>query len=147
MIAGSYTTAIIAGLSVPLVDTAFFAHSPASTRATMQGLLTASILIGGLLGTLGSMPLTARFGRKIALITCGAICVAASIGMGVVNNFTALVVLRGVLGLSVGMSATLCPLYNAETAPPEKRGVVGAVYQVSHTSDIVELLQQSRCES
>lgn len=113
-----------------MVNSTFFPGASSGERATLQGLLTASILVGGLIGTLISMPLSNRFGRKIALIVCGCICVAASVGMGLVLNFAALVVLRTILGLSVGMSATVAPLYNAETVTPEQRGVVGAVFQV-----------------
>lgn len=127
----SYTTAIIAGISTPMINSTFFPGSSTGERATLQGLLTASILVGGLIGTVMSMPLSNRFGRKISLIVCGSICVVASVGMGLVMNFVAVVVLRTILGLSVGMSATVAPLYNAETVTPEKRGVVGAVFQVS----------------
>ena len=126
----SYTTAIIAGVSTPLINETFFPQASSGSQATLQGLLTASILIGGLVGTLGSMPLTAKFGRRVALIICGTICAAASVAMGLVNSFVPLVLLRTALGLSVGMAATVCPLYNAETVAPAKRGVVGAVFQV-----------------
>ena len=126
----SYTTAIIAGLSTPLINSTFFPDASSGTRATLQGMLTASILVGGLIGTVLSMPLSNRFGRRISLMVCGCICVAASVCMGLMRNFVGVVVLRTILGLSVGMSATVAPIYNAETVVPEKRGVVGAVFQV-----------------
>ncbi len=112
------------------MSSSFFPNASSGAQSALVGLLTASILLGGWIGSGVSVPLTARFGRRKALIACGAICAVASIVMGLVNNFVALVVLRTMLGLSVGMSTTLGPLYNAETVPPVRRGVVGAVFQV-----------------
>jgi len=127
-----YNTAIIAGLSTPLIDHQFFSDRSPSSRASFNGLLTASILIGGLIGTALSVPLSNRVGRKISFIVCGCICVIGAVGMGVLGQaFAALVALRALLGVSVGMTATLCPLYNAEVSPVEKRGMVGTVYQIS----------------
>jgi MFS family permease len=112
----SYTTAIIAGLSTALVNEHFFPYSSASAQSAYVGLLTASILIGGLLGSFLSLPLTMRHGRKVALAICGSVCICASIAMALVNDFTSLITLRFILGLSVGSTATLCPLYIAEVS-------------------------------
>jgi SP family sugar:H+ symporter-like MFS transporter len=126
----SYNTAIIAGLSGPLIEHVYFPSSSLSFQASMTGVLVSCILVGAFIGTMISLPLTNRWGRKISLIVCGLICCGACIGMGFVENFIGLVLLRTVLGLSVGMTTTVCPLYSAECSPVNKRGAVGTVYQV-----------------
>ena len=125
-----YNTGIIAGLSGPLIDRLFFPDSTNSFRASMTGILVSSILIGGFIGTMLSLPLTNRFGRKISFIVCGSICVAACVGLAFIDSFVGVVLLRTLLGVSVGMTTTVCPLYSAECSPISKRGAVGTVYQV-----------------
>jgi MFS family permease len=68
-----------------------------------------------------------RIGSRITLLVCGIIWVATTLGMGLVQSFTALLVVRLVLG--IGEGATLPAAARALTnwTPVEKRGFAQGV--------------------
>lgn len=143
----SFNSAIIAGLSEPLIHDVFFASSSSGFQASMMGLLTASILIGAFIGTITSLPFSNRYGRRVSLMVCGVIAVAACVGLAFVPTFAGLVAVRALLGVSVGMTTTICPLYTAECAPVSKRGMAGTAYQVSVDSRISRVSRMAVTES
>lgn len=126
-----YNTSIISGLSYTLVVNTYFSGvSDASELSTMQGLLTACTMIGALLGSLIGPYQANRYGRRAALSTCGIITAAFCIALGAVDNFIAACVLRVCVGVGVGFSCTVGPLYMAEVAPVHLRGSLGVLFEV-----------------
>lgn len=134
----SYNTGIIAGLSGPLIKAQWFSESASNFQASMTGVLVSSVLVGGWVGSMIGVPLTQRVGRKMAFVITGLICVAACLALGFVESFIAVVLIRAALGVSVGMTATVCPLYNAECTAVERRGAVGTTYQVRTNGSLTQ---------
>lgn len=130
----SYNTGIIAGLSRPLIEGHWFSGSSSDFQASMTGVLVSSILIGAWIGSMISVTISQRIGRKLSFVLIGLICAASCLALGFIESFIGVVLIRAALGVSVGMTATVCPLYNAECTPVERRGMVGTTYQVRNVN-------------
>ena len=72
-----------------------------------------------------------RFGRRTGLLILSVLGVVPPLIMGLVNVFAAQLISRTILGIALGMSATLTPLYVVEMADPEVRGQLGTIFQFS----------------
>jgi len=103
----------------------------------MQGVFTATILIGAMIGSLGGGWYCDKFGRKISVITMGVIGSFCPIAVAVSPNLALMMVSRGILGLSVGLATVACPTYVSENAPESKKGTLGTLFQLAITFGIV----------
>ena len=115
----------------PLIDGTFFAHESADRCSFLKGILTAEILIGAFVGSFTSMPLTNKYGRKFGLFLCGTIAFVGALLLSLIDSFTAIILSRTLLGLAVGFTGTLGPLYVNEMSPESIRGQLGTVFQIS----------------
>lgn len=96
-----------------------------------------SLLVGAIIGAFSSGVLTDRFGRKKILIvvalffavTCALTAVAASPELFIGARLFG--------GLAVGAASVLSPMYVAEVAPPDKRGMLVSIYQLTITLGIL----------
>ena len=102
-----------------------------------QELLTTMAVIGQIVGALGGGVLANAIGRKksTVLIVVGyavfALLDAFSVSMPM------LLTARLLIGVTVGVSVVVIPVYIAELAPAAKRGSFGAAYQVAIVSGII----------
>ncbi|EON62583.1 hypothetical protein W97_01807 [Coniosporium apollinis CBS 100218] len=107
---------------------------------TKQGWLTAILELGAWVGTLYSGFLAEILSRKYAILINVAIFI-----VGVVIQATAITgagassILGGrfVTGMGVGSLSMIVPMYNAEIAPPEVRGALVGLQQLSITLGIM----------
>jgi sugar porter (SP) family MFS transporter len=95
----------------------------------MQGFMTASALIGTVIGALFAGKPGDRLGRKRCLQWAGVLFFVSAAGCAVAWDFWSLVVFRVIGGLGIGGSTVICPMYLAEIAPPQWRGRLGAFFQ------------------
>ena len=72
-----------------------------------------------------------RFGRRVGLIVLSVLGALPPLIMGTVNIFAVQLAVRTVLGIALGMAATLTPLYVVEAADTEVRGQLGTIFQFS----------------
>jgi sugar porter (SP) family MFS transporter len=109
-----------------------------SSKATLEGLITSSFVLGALCGAIAATYLGEKFGRQRTIFigacvyTCGAIIQGSSIRFWVM-----LCVGRLITGLSVGCNGVLCPTYISEVAPANIRGVLSSCYQLMTTLGII----------
>ncbi|MDP0497700.1 MAG: sugar porter family MFS transporter [Verrucomicrobiota bacterium JB024] len=97
----------------------------------LQGLWVAAVPLGALIGALFGGRVSDRFGRKKGLIF-NAILFIAGIALAAVSpTFWVFVAARLMMGLAIGNSAVITPMYMAEVAPPESRGRILFMYQLS----------------
>lgn len=130
-----YDEGIIAG-SLDLVRTYFnltATHIGIMAAALPFGALFGSMLIGAFMATKG----VKLFGRRTLLSCAGGLFFLGALGAGFADTISILVFSRLILGLAIGMASVLTPLYLAETAAPEARGAVVAIYQLAMTVGIV----------
>ena len=102
-----------------------------------QELLTTMAVVGQIVGALAAGPLANAIGRQksMVLITAGyavfAVLGATSVSMPM------LLVARLLLGLTIGVSVVVVPVYVAESAPAAVRGSLSAAYQLMTVSGVV----------
>ena len=127
----SYNTTIVGGLARPIIR-AFYPDGE-DGQESLEGLLVACILFGGLGGALLAPALADKIGRPGAVTVCGLCATFFPVLLAVfaTTSFGWVVVLRTCVGVAIGMSAVLGPLYIAERAPLDIRGKLGTVYQVA----------------
>ena len=70
-------------------------------------------------------------GRRFVSLLSASIFVGACLLMALSPNLTWLIVGRGLIGVAVGFAATTVPMYIAEIAPPESRGKLVTVNNIS----------------
>uniref|UniRef100_A0A060T9Q9 ARAD1C39600p n=1 Tax=Blastobotrys adeninivorans TaxID=409370 RepID=A0A060T9Q9_BLAAD len=105
----------------------------------LQGLLTSILELGAWVGCLLNSYLADRFGRKntvniaVAFFCIGVIVQACSHG----GNYDYILGGRFVTGIGVGSLSMIVPLYNGELSPPEIRGSLVAIQQLSITFGIM----------
>jgi len=92
-------------------------------------------MIGSLLGG----ALCDKYGRKFTLCIGSIITISGALSTAFSIHFSTLLVLRGVLGLGVGLVGVVCPLYVSESAGEYhegKSGLLGTLFQLAITIGI-----------
>jgi sugar porter (SP) family MFS transporter len=94
-------------------------------------IVMASALWGTVAGAMtGGIP-TNKYGRKNTLIGIGVLYFVSALGSAFANNPYTFAFFRFIGGLGIGASTIAAPAYISEIAPPEKRGRLVAMYQLS----------------
>ncbi|KAE8452949.1 hypothetical protein EG329_012136 [Mollisiaceae sp. DMI_Dod_QoI] len=116
-----------------LVMQNFEAHFPSLTGSTIQGWLVSALELGAWFGALFCGYLADRISRKYSMLVA---VVIFTIGTGLqtgAQNPGMLFGGRVVGGIGIGMFSMVIPLYQAEIAPPELRGSLVSLQQLSIT--------------
>ncbi|MDD8015189.1 MAG: sugar porter family MFS transporter, partial [Acidobacteriota bacterium] len=95
------------------------------------GWFASSALLGCIIGTMIAGALADRFGRKPVLIAAAAFFFISALYSTIPPDFGVLIPARIIGGFGVGIASVLSPLYISEFSPAERRGRLGALYQLS----------------
>lgn len=125
-----FDTAVISG-TLPFITPYF-----GLTEATL-GWAVASVILGAMAGLLFAGELSDKFGRKRVLIAAGAAFALSAIGTALAEDLTFFVAARLLGGMAVGAASMVSPLYIAEISPPEKRGLLVSLNQLTIVIGIV----------
>ena len=125
-----YDTGVISGAIL------FVAKGFTLSTAT-QEFVVSVVLIGCVLGAAGAGWLADRFGRKRTLLGAGLVFGFGALGSAFAPNVETLVVARLVVGLAIGISSVVSPLYISEVAPAKFRGGLVSLYQFAITIGIL----------
>ena len=98
--------------------------------ATQKGWGTSSALIGCMVGALACVFMADKYGRKRLLIIAGLLFTISAIGTALATTFFWFNFYRIVGGVAMGIALNLSPMYIAEIAPPEKRGMYVSINQL-----------------
>lgn len=101
------------------------------------GWAFSSLLFGCVVGSFIAGRLTDQYGRRRLLILVALLFALTSIGTAAAGSFSTFVAARFLGGLAVGAVSLLSPMYVSEVSPPEIRGRLGAMYQMSIVSGIL----------
>lgn len=102
-----------------------------------QELVTSAVLVGSFMGAIGAGWFTRRFGGRVANMLAGGIFVVGAIASAMSDSAQALTMARLLVGVGIGITAVAAPLYVAEIAPPDRRGLMITLYQLFITIGIL----------
>lgn len=117
-----FDTAVIAGTTQGL--SAAFDLAPAAL-----GMTVSSALWGTLLGALFAGRPGDRFGARDCLRAIALLYVVSALGCWLAPNLAVLVGARVLGGIAIGASSVLAPIYLAEIAPANRRGMMVGAFQ------------------
>lgn len=118
-----YDTGVISGAILFIKDD--FDLSP-----FLEGAVVAALLLGAMVGAAVAGPLSDRLGRRRLILIGAVIFALGALGAALAPSTGVLVAARFVLGLAVGSTALIVPLYLSEVAPTEIRGRVTSLNQL-----------------
>ncbi|MHB8461936.1 MAG: sugar porter family MFS transporter [Vulcanimicrobiaceae bacterium] len=124
-----YDTGVISGA---LLFIAHDFHLPLHT----QEFVVSVVLIGAMLGAIGSGACADRFGRRATLVSAGVIFGVGALGSALAPSAMLLIVARFVVGIAIGLSSVVSPLYISEVSPSKVRGGLVSLYQFAITIGI-----------
>ncbi len=136
---GLWPTSIIAalggllfGYDIGVVSGAqtFFAEEFGLSDAQIQ-LAVASVSVGAIIGSIFGGRFADRFGRRGALLWLGVLFGVGAVATALAPTFLVFVIIRVIVGLAVGASAMITPMYLTEIAPPHLRGRIGSLSQTA----------------
>lgn len=119
-----YDTGIISG-TLPLIGDDFHLNS------TMKEMVASAILLGAVCGAFIAGSLSEKYGRRATTCVVSAVFVIGATSCAFSPNVWTLIVARLVLGLAVGGSTQVVPMYISELAPQERRGSLVTMFNVA----------------
>lgn len=125
-----YNTAVIAP-ALPFIARHF------GLGPGMEGAVVAAVLVGGFAGSIVAGGAAKRWGQRPVLMGCAVLFAAGALGSALANSALLLMFWRLVLGLAVGASSAVAPLYVGETAPSRWRGALVSGIQLAITLGIL----------
>ena len=97
----------------------------------LVGLWVGCVPLGALFGAMLGGKVSSLLGRKKGLLLNAFLFIAGIVLAAAAPGFWVFVVARLLMGLAIGNSAVITPMYMAEVAPPETRGRILFMYQLS----------------
>ncbi|MCD7035817.1 sugar porter family MFS transporter [Metabacillus sp. GX 13764] len=125
-----YDTGVISGAllfiknDIPLTD-------------ALQGVVVSSLLVGAIIGAGFSGMLSDRIGRRKVVLLISIVFAFGALGAALSVNAVMLILFRIVIGLAVGGSTALVPVYLSEMAPTHIRGALSSLNQLMITIGIL----------
>ncbi|MFT8777459.1 MAG: sugar porter family MFS transporter [Gluconacetobacter liquefaciens] len=119
-----YDTGIISG-ALLLITRDFHLGS------TDQEFVASAILAGAVIGAVGTGWLSERFGRRTTVMIVTALFVTGALACSMAPDVGTLIAARVYLGLGVGGSTQVVPMYISELAPAAQRGRLVTLFNVA----------------
>ena len=139
-----YDTAVISGVTSAITHNFVTPrHLDAADANLLSGLAISIALLGCVLGAAVAGPVSTRIGRRAGLLIAGVLFLVSSLGAGYPEFFWSLfgavgdralpafLFYRVMGGTAIGMASMLAPMYIAEVAPPETRGMLVTFQQIA----------------
>jgi MFS family permease len=102
-----------------------------------QGILVSSMPLGAMVGAIAAGRIAESLGRRRTLIADGLLLIAATALTVVAPGLALLLVGRAIVGIGVGVASSVVPLYLSEIAPPDRRGRLVTVNQLTITLGVM----------
>jgi sugar porter (SP) family MFS transporter len=125
-----YDTSVISGAILFVRNQ--FNLTPVETEVAVSAVLAGAVIGAALAGYFGD-----RFGRKPVLIFNAILFGIFAVVTGLANGLPLFLAARFVVGIAVGVTSMLTPLYIAELSPPKIRGALVTLNQLAIVTGIV----------
>jgi sugar porter (SP) family MFS transporter len=96
-----------------------------------EGFATGSLAIGAIIGCILAGQIADKYGRRPGLMLAASLFCASSIAMALSPNRDIFILARLIAGIGVGTASMLSPMYISEIAPPDIRGRLVAMNQLT----------------
>jgi MFS transporter, SP family, major inositol transporter len=100
-------------------------------------LITSAIVAGALVGSMAAGPISDKIGRRLVIVFAAIIFIVGSITAAASISIDMLVISRLVLGLAIGATSQIVPVYIAELAPAARRGGLVVLFQLAVVGGIL----------
>lgn len=108
-----------------------------SLSVAQQQTVTTAVVIGEIFGALFAGALSNRIGRKSTMVLVAVTYALFSLLSGLAWDVPVLIGARFLLGLTIGVSVVVVPVFVAESAPSRVRGAFLVLYQVATVVGII----------
>lgn len=125
-----FDTAVIAGATQALTEQ--YRLTPGSLGFTVSIAVWGTVLGAAIAGWFGD-----KYGRRDSLRGLALIYLVSALGCALAPNWMVLVVMRFLVGLAIGGSSVLGPMYIAEIAPARWRGRLVGLFQFNVVAGIL----------
>ncbi len=95
------------------------------------GFSVSSLTVGSILGNFTGGILADKIGRKVVLIGTATLFAVCALGTALSDSLAFFIAARVVGGIGVGMAILVAPMYIAEVAPKEYRGMLVSINQLN----------------
>jgi sugar porter (SP) family MFS transporter len=102
-----------------------------------QELVTSLLLVGCMIGALTAGRIADKVGRKLTVLGTAIVFIIGVLLAAFTPTYGVLLVARVVIGLAVGTSSMIVPLYIGEVVPPRSRGALVSLNQLAITIGIL----------
>ena len=99
--------------------------------------ITTTVLIGAVLGAITSGKLSDFLGRKKMIIVNAIIFTIGALGCALATNIEMLIIMRVIIGIAIGITSYVVPMYIAEVSPTRRRGALVTLNQLMITIGIL----------
>lgn len=125
-----YDTGVISGALL-------FIKQDWDVSSFIQGCIVSSVLVGAVIGSLGSGKITDNFGRKTVILATAVIFFVGSIASAFATSPVMLMCFRILIGIAIGVASYAVPLYISEISPDKIRGSLVSLNQLAITIGIL----------
>jgi SP family xylose:H+ symportor-like MFS transporter len=108
-----------------------FLRAEFNLDAVKEGFTTGTLALGCIAGCLFAGGLADKYGRKPGLILAASVFCVSSLAMALAPSLPFFLTGRFFAGTGVGMASMLSPMYIAEISPPEVRGRMVTINQLT----------------
>lgn len=112
-----YDTGIVSGALV-------FIRQTYSISTLLQEMIVSALVLGALIGAFFSGKLAHQFGSRKMLIYTSLTFIVGTLLSGLAANVYILIVARFLIGIAIGITSYVSPLFISEMAPPKNRGAL-----------------------
>lgn len=118
---------VVIGGAKPFYETFFGIEADPS----MQGLAMSIAIAGCLVGAMVAGFFADLFGRKPLLLFSAIVFLLSAYMTGAVDTFVPFLIARLIGGVAIGVASGMSPMYIAEVSPPETRGQMVSINQLT----------------
>lgn len=119
------------GLTSSALDELAVTYGLSKTDHALTGMLVSGIFWGALAGAILASIMATRLGRKASIILCAVLFILGASCVGLSTVYIIGFAGKVVIGLAIGISAVIVPMYVSEVSPPEIRGTALFFFQAA----------------
>lgn len=99
--------------------------------------ITTTVLVGAVVGAIASGRLSDYLGRKRMIIANAVVFAIGAVGCAYANSLSMLTIMRLAIGIAIGITSYVVPMYIAEISPTRQRGALVTLNQLMITIGIL----------